>query len=375
MALRLTTVSKCLAVANTVPKFIFEGLLPFGTMGLLAAPPGWGKTTFAIQLAASVATGQPCLGITPTGGMSQVLFVELESSPEIFCQRVEAWSSRIPEDTRDGVRDLIDANLHICSPDYDDEFTPGDVMGIDLPTLVEAKGFAPGVLKLIIVDTLSAVSVGDENAVEPARHIWGQVNQLAAMTGATVLMLHHTTKTKFTPGGRPTDPMSPEAVRGSSAHLAAARFVIQGCQSTNRKAPWKADDTPDVFMAKLGLTKFNDGPMPQHIDVKRSADTQGFWEPVTGQEEAETSQKGSAAPTKMNELLQAACTLQKSTGRVDREALEEAAAGIGMDFRSGLRNLRDKGLLHHDDCQPTEQGLALCASLSGKKSSWRPEGY
>jgi hypothetical protein len=272
------------------------------------------------------------------------------------------------------VRDLIDANLHVCSPDYDEEFTPGDVMGIDLPGLVEAKGFAPGVLRLIVVDTLSAVSVGDENAVEPARHIWGQVNQLAAMTGATVLMLHHTTKTKFTPGGRPTDPMNPEAVRGSSAHLAAARFVIQGCLSTNRKAPWMADSTPDVFMAKLGLTKFNDGQIPPHFEVKRSADTLGFWELTTGQEEAETPQKGSSARTKMNELLLAACALQKSTGRVDRVALEEAAARIGMDFRSGLRNLRDKGLLDHD-CQPTEQGLALCASPSRKKPSWKPRGY
>lgn len=360
MPLLVTTFSECMGSASPEPDFLLPGLLPRGVPGILAAAPGWGKTTLAIQMSAAVATGQPCLSILPTGGSGLVLFVELESSPQLIGRRLAAWLSRIPEVDREIVRELLDSNFRILAPDYSQEFLPGEVMGLDLPGLLDSNGICTGDIRLVVVDTLSAISSGDENAVEPARALWAQVQQVVAMTGATVLLLHHTAKAQFTPKGHRLDQMSPEAVRGSSAHLAAARFVMQGAQVTSRTAPRQSQDHPDACLACLGLTKLNDGPMPERLAVMRSSETLGFWNLAGGTVGAEMTHGPSRPPNKMTLLLLASIKILEADGCVDRKKLEEAASRIGMDFRSAKRNLVLAGWMD-DDCQPTKQGLQFGA--------------
>lgn len=361
MPLSTTTYSICVESTPPTPQFLFPGLLPAKAVGLLGASPDFGKSGLAIQMSCATATGTQVLGITPTS-VGKALFVELESSKEAICRRVGHWLDLQPEGTQAWAEDMLDRNLIIATPDYGQPFIPGDVMGFDLPDLLEAQGLLDGDLKLIVIDTLATVSVGDENAVENTRGVWAQANYLAAITGATVLLLHHTGKAKFTQQGQPVDKLSPDRIRGSSAHVAAARFVIQGAISSGAGSPWMRHLQPDMVRATFALTKWNDGPRPKAIEAFRSNETKGFWD-LSLPADGPTKEQPKAAANKMTVLLMAACRLYTADGRVDRKKLNEAADQIGMNFTGGLRNLRDKHLID-TECQPTKAGLEHYALLS-----------
>lgn len=366
MPLTPTTYSSCVESTPPAPQCLLPGLLPAQTVGLLGASAEFGKTSIALQMSLGIASGMAVLGITPTS-VGPVLFLELESSKETLCRRITDWLTGLPDGTQAWVEDMLERNLIIATPDYSQPFIPGEVMDVGLHDLLGAKGLLEADLKLIVIDTLATVAVGDENAVEPTRQLWAQANYLCAITGATVLLLHHTGKAKFTQQGQPVDKLSPDRLRGSSAHVAAARFVIQGAISSDTGSPWMRHHQPDMVRATFALTKWNDGPRPKAIEAIRSNDTKGFWElfqPADGLDKERTK-----TPTnKMTELFLAACRLHAADGRVDRKTLNEAADQIGMNFTGGLRNLRDKGLID-GECQPTKAGLSRYALLSASGAS------
>lgn len=343
--------SDSLAHTSSNP-FLLEGLIPAGVSGLLVAPPAWGKTSMSLQIALSLVTGLPCLGITPTK-VGHVVLVELEASVASLSRRIGALLAQVPQEDRERHIAAIDERLHLVVPDHSLPFEAHTTLSKDLLDLIDSWGLPEGELLLVIVDSLAAVSIGDENAVESIRDLWSQVGMVCGRSGASVLLLHHTSKTQTSPGGHRLDKLDTEAVRGSSAIAGFARFILQGVQRRSASL-WLPGSRRDEFQATLRLSKWNDGPTPEDLHIIRSSNTAGFWERVST---PDPHAKGQHEPEpKVWQLFRAACAMHETDGSVCRTKLERAAKAIGMSFRTGIHALRKKGLLD-GECQLTAQGL------------------
>lgn len=332
-------------------RWLVEGLVPAGVPGMIVAPPAWGKTSFAIQLGLSLVLGHPFLGVPPTQ-TGDVLFLELEASALSVCDRIQSWVSvNLPKGCQ-SLQDEIDRHFHIITPDHS---TPGLCEGglaEDLLDQVDHHGLGEGNLRLIVVDSLAAASTGDENAVEPARHLWSDVSRMVGVTGATVLLLHHPGKGMVLPGGGRASRLDPNAIRGSSAHFAFARFVLQG----EAHAPVRTDQIGEC-RATLRMTKPNNGLPVGDVALYRNSASEGFW----ARSEAPVPMgQPKRSVTKLQMLLGEAQRLHREDGRVCRAKLNQAAEAIGMDFRNALRSLKMQGLLNEDG-QLAERGIGARA--------------
>lgn len=76
-------------------------------------------------------------------------------------------------------------------------------------------------VRLLVVDTLQAMSSGDTNAADAVQPLMNQLSELAAATGATVLLLHHVAKGSTKEVRTALD--AAEAIRGSGAIVGSAR--------------------------------------------------------------------------------------------------------------------------------------------------------
>jgi len=70
----------------STPKFVVSGLLPSGSLSILWGSPGIGKTYLCIDMAISIARGEPFLGLSTTRG--EVLYYCLEGGERGFKDRL-----------------------------------------------------------------------------------------------------------------------------------------------------------------------------------------------------------------------------------------------------------------------------------------------
>jgi RecA-family ATPase len=161
------------------PEWVSSGRVPCGTVTVLAAPGGAGKSFFAADLAARVSRGDTMADRTAGSFPAPVAFIGLEDSPEASTiHRLAAAKADLGN--------VIDASE---SPSG----TPFDVTE-DLPWLREVNDRADG-LRLVVLDTLSAASPVSLTGVAAVRNkIMRPLQAFARDTGAGVLVVHHTTK-------------------------------------------------------------------------------------------------------------------------------------------------------------------------------------
>jgi hypothetical protein len=161
------------------PEWVWAGRIPCGTVTVLAAPGGIGKSFFAADLTARVSRGDVMADGAPGVIPAPVVYIGLEDSPEASTVHRLAASGA-------NLGNVIDASE---SPSG----TPFDITE-DLPWLREVNDQAGGV-RLVVVDTLSAASPVSLTAVATVRNkIMRPLLAFARDTGAAVLAVHHTTK-------------------------------------------------------------------------------------------------------------------------------------------------------------------------------------
>jgi KaiC/GvpD/RAD55 family RecA-like ATPase len=181
-------------------EFLVDGILPVPAFGVFYGPPGSGKSFVALSMALAVCSGQDWIGRSTR--QQQVLYVAAEGALGMKL-RLAAHRERL------GVCD--DDLRFIGIP-----FNVRELADIDaLLAAIKAADFKPG---LIIIDTLARVAVGaDENSAQAIGEVVEGFEHIRRETGATVLVIHHTTK----------DGLSE---RGSSALRGAADVMIS-CKS------------------------------------------------------------------------------------------------------------------------------------------------
>jgi len=197
------------------PAWLIDGIFPENGFVALYGPPGSGKTFVALDMALSIAIGQPWQGHIVQQG--RVIYISAEGTGGLN-KRVQAWLNyyQIEEPlssvywllqpiTLSEGHDDIEALLSsiadkMMSLDEDYEFQPDD-----------GGFFCPS---LIVIDTLARCFIGDENLQEDMGNFIKAVDRLREEFHCAVLVLHHSRK------GADTE-------RGSSAFRGAADTLMR----------------------------------------------------------------------------------------------------------------------------------------------------
>lgn len=209
--------------ARPEPKWLVHGVVPRGGLVMLYGPPNVGKTFLALDLAVAVASGQPWVGRETTLG--RVLYVVAEG--------VGGFQKRLT---------VVESTRRLTREDTE------RVHFIDEPVQLQAPAEAQRLLDtareqiaepvdLVILDTLSRCFVGgDENNAKEVSRLVQSADRIGKETGATVLLVHHTTKAGDSERGS-------SVLRGSATTMlgvsAKAGLVTLECEKQKDAAPFK----------------------------------------------------------------------------------------------------------------------------------------
>lgn len=234
--------------------FVLPGFLA-GTVGALVAPGATGKSYWALEMAMTIATGYQInpLGIDQRihrGG--DVLYVAGEDPEVVIRRRLNSIGQHIDPLSRQDVADALQIR---CTTGLGfDVMTDGQEL-IDIvmpPELQEEVGDSD--YRLIILDTLSRIHTLDENSNGDMSKLLGRLEGIARSTGASVLVLHHTSKSAARDGQLDAQ----QAARGASALIDNARFCGYVARMTKEEAKERAVTEADrPFYMRYGVSKGN----------------------------------------------------------------------------------------------------------------------
>jgi len=338
-----------LAADPAPQQMLIPDVLPFES-GMLVGEAGSGKTMLALTKAVAIAAGQSFMG-KAHGEPRHVVFVAMEGSAHGIAQRVDRLVRAMDPAGDGSVQALVDQNLHILCPICGPSDGVYDMpAGIEkyVMALVEA-GACPA---LVVLDTLASLTTGDENTVESTRALWGFANIITRTTEAAVLIIHHFGKPVFKPGSARS---LLHNVRGSSAHVGSARFVL--ALVLKKKGRTESGDdgegwSPDAHQGARGdvlellMIKNNDGPTGYSMLLERDPET-GLLSPYNP--ETLLADQEDSSPAKTNNQMKVLAIYTDPT--LDDDARRERALQAFQgtkdpegSLRSCLRHLKAKGL-------------------------------
>lgn len=180
------------------PEWLIQDILPKGGFGVLYSQPACGKSFLALDWALCVGTGQDWLGKAVGRGLA--VFVAAEGIGGLGL-RVKAWKhhrefvgSANCYFRRDAVNFLSQAELEKFLSDLN-----------SLPSLPA----------LVVIDTMARCMLGgDENSAMAVGEFIAGVDRIRRDTGASVLVIHHTTKKAE--GGKGFIERGSSALRGAA---------------------------------------------------------------------------------------------------------------------------------------------------------------
>jgi hypothetical protein len=214
------------------PAFLIDGVLPRRAVGALVAPSGVGKTTLAVSIATSLATGREWFGHRICHRGATVCGAAEDPGGFKLRIRAKKVADHLPLDQPLGVYTFPE--------------------GIDLRDPVSVAKFSQFLERafesgdpareLLIIDTYAAAMPGaNENASEDTTTAMAHAFQWRDRLGVTVLLIHHTNA-------------SGTRERGHSAMRGAADFMIEM--------------RPEDDVVKLECSKMRNGPPFETLTLK-----------------------------------------------------------------------------------------------------------
>ena len=233
-SLKTWTAGEVLDAPRPLRRWVLDGWIPWGKVGMIGATSDHGKTGLVLQLGAAIACACPVFGIptvsSPAGAL--VMSFEDDAIEDLGPRLAMVLSEMAPTLAQ---VDMIRRNLWVSNPDWDHSAQGVAVLlevGKELGRM-KAAGIIPAI---VFIETLSSIASGDQNSARDMELVWAAARTLAGRHDVTVAISHHFRK----PGGgksdRPgsVDKMEPDILRGSSANEGAARWIIQmGCPTPN----------------------------------------------------------------------------------------------------------------------------------------------
>lgn len=160
--------------------WLIKGIIPDGELLLLFGEPGGGKSFFALDWAAHIATGKPWQGKKVRQGA--VFYIAGEGHHGLVRRRM-AWEKHHGQS-------LCDAPMFVSNRAVAllDDRTVKQVVA-EVRALVEEHGIPA----LIVVDTLArSFAGGDENVAADMATFIAALDEMRAEFGCSVLIVHHT---------------------------------------------------------------------------------------------------------------------------------------------------------------------------------------
>jgi RecA-family ATPase len=259
--------------------FTVEPWLPHKVAALLVAEGGAGKTTLAMRIAMSVATGRPLFDRPTRQG--RAVYIAHEDHSDSMRRRVwwlyqqeqrrmreagaspdelAAFAASVRENLI--VHSAAGYELHLVA------LRDGQaVQGTYLDALLEAL---PRPLELLVLDPMSRLHGAEENHNGVGTTLLNAAERIAREVGCTVLVAHHTGKA----AARDRD-TSMYAARGASGFADAARSVLRLIVANADDAREFGNVPPEVVAAgdlvRVVHAKCNDGPRHPDLWLRRQA--------------------------------------------------------------------------------------------------------
>ncbi|TQE93494.1 MAG: AAA family ATPase [Spiribacter salinus] len=255
---------------NTTPprrEWVIKDRLPHGVVGILGAAGGTGKGFATLQLAVSVATGEPWLGMG-VGKEGPTLILSAEDDRDEIHRRLHRviehyeWADPFADSWQTAnIRDEVARRVYVLDRVGEDNRLTTQVERCTTRTaladrIVEAVQGMDEPPVLIVLDPLSRFDGGDPNDNADGTRLIEAAEHIRKSTGATVLIPHHVNKasSKESAAGQ-------EAIRGASGLVDGARWV--GLMTTLRADEAKrygVDEEEARWYARLDIVKGNYGP-------------------------------------------------------------------------------------------------------------------
>jgi hypothetical protein len=227
--------------AEGVPQIAYlrEAWLAENDVALLATAPGVGKSTFALALAYSIASGTPFLD-APGSDPRPVVYVDGEAGAVELARHALRTGPPVP-------------NLHLFS-------APGITLTkAEDAASVEREIVSRGAALLVLDTASSTFGLRDENDAAQVARVFATLNAWRDRHSCAVLVLHHLNKGGGDNAGR--SPM--DRVRGSSVFAALASVLFYGERAPGGRyvditCPGKARGRSANFSARVELVEDGD---------------------------------------------------------------------------------------------------------------------
>jgi hypothetical protein len=205
--------------AATIPprRWSVPGLLLCGSVSILVAPPGSGKSLLTLQMAIAVAAGVSWGGWQPRG-RQKVLVINSEDDLDEMKRRlvVAAREMGIAQSQLDGWLDVAEnpESIIIAKTDSRTKTVVKTPLSADLILTIKANGYG-----LVVVDPFAETFQGDENSNSEVKWAGVAWREVARLCGIALWLVHHTKKYAAGMAG------DPDASRGGGAMVGIARVV------------------------------------------------------------------------------------------------------------------------------------------------------
>ncbi len=209
-------------------RWIVEGLIPAGVPGVFAARAGAGKSMTALLIGIGLASGFGVLGrAVSSDTASGVVYVGMEDDEPEFHRRYRRALDLLREEPQWGQshETQLTERLIPLFPNFASEA----LFRLERQTdnIQNIANAIPGRCGLIILDTLSRLSFGDENSADGTRPFLEAQSKLVQVTGATVMAIHHVRKGNDVSSDKNLwERLDIENMRGSGAIESSIRFGI-----------------------------------------------------------------------------------------------------------------------------------------------------
>jgi RecA-family ATPase len=333
-------------------RWLLKDLVVLGRVGAIIAPGGSSKSQWLLQLAVGVATGIAVADHWEVGETGGVMVFFAEDDGDEIHRRIKRIQEHLQLAGHADKLASLQERLYIFSTiGTNTLLTKREPSGEVSTTVVVDRiaalaGQVPD-LRLIVIDPCSRFRGGEENSNEDATRFVEALETLAKITGATVMLAHHTNKGSYNPDGEPGQGAS----RGASALTDGLRWQLNLNRPSDKQASAIGIPKDDLgrYVAAT-VTKSNYSAIPAPVLLERRSD--GFLTAVTP---AQAQQR-----TEQDAIVRILQVLQH-TGAISARNLEEEYGGVGNALKMPKQQVRDvvkmavaRGFIRGGDRKPLE---------------------
>lgn len=227
-------------LASISRDFVLPGL-PSGKVAILSAPGGTGKSFLLLEMALSVAAGEPVIaGIAPDAA-GPVRYVSFEEDETDIHNRLVALFQTFS-----------------ISPPVE-TFFPSALEGENLPLIKNAEKNEEAIkylesicegMRLVILDPLSRLHESDENSNSEMKKLMQILISTARKTRCAIIVAHHTSKSAVLNGHGSLQ----QSARGASCLVDDPRLVVT-LSKKNKSNDEEDDDKLVLMWAKMNGCK------------------------------------------------------------------------------------------------------------------------